>query len=181
MHIKKHLITRIVELIPLTSSDLSRNIFGVFVHSDKERVTLVATDGRMLLTETLDTFFPAGTYLVSRFSAEALQAIIESSDGDDISYEKESDVTIGDRIRVRFEAVTDHPDFPSVIPQKKDGMARIAFNTSYMEALGKALAPHSSVVWIEFDPENPLGGIRVNATNEPNRLGVLMPCRFTAH
>lgn len=181
--ITKNILERALKMLPIASTDVTRYaINGVYINSTENGVTLVATNGRMLMEEKVNGKCPLGKYILRHENKKMAKTVLDECDSFEeieCSIDSKRGLFLGLTHKMSIEKLdTYYPSYETVIPKFNGGTVGIAFNAKYIYELMKAYGQdHSDNVWIEFNPESATSAITVNSSR-PDCIAVLMPCRF---
>lgn len=185
--ISKQLLVEAISMLPVSSKDPTRiNICGVLIRAKKDKVTLVATDGRMLFERTTKGPCPDGEFMLDLDAVKVLKCIFK-----EVKHADEIPATVNDRgdmfVGLEFGAKVsipklqgDYPKYETVIPEYVAGTTvGITLNAEYLLAIAEAFKAGekrgSLGITLEFDPTSPLKPCLVHGCD--GAVGVVMPIR----
>ena len=150
-------------------------------HLDVENKCLVATDGHKLVripveVSTADTSGPVPLDAIKDARKRKLESAEIVCNGDATLVDPNSGKHLAHYDRVDYG---NFPDYERVLPDDSEKpIASVLLNARYLLELAQALSVRRGeepVVRLDiFDDSRP---VRVVAENEPDRVGVVMPCR----
>ena len=150
-------------------------------HLDVENKCLIATDGHKLVcipveVSPTDTSGPVPLDAIKDARKRKLESAEIVCNGDATLFDSNSGKPLS-----HFERVDrgKFPDYQSVLPDdSEDPIVSVRLNAKYVLQLAEALSAkrgHEPIIRLDiFDDSR---AVRVVAENEPDRVGVLMPCR----